>query len=160
MRRALAEVDPAQPVDRVDAEQEHLEGALAPRRFPLQLLALFGAVALVLSALGIYGVTAYGVAQRTREIGVRIAVGAQTADVLKMVMGNALRLAGAGVGLGLCAALLGARALSSQLYGVSARDPLTYAGISAVLAAVAILASWLPARRATRVDPAVALKAE
>jgi predicted permease len=160
MRRALAEVDPAQPVDRVDAEQDHLEGSLAPRRFPLQLLALFGAVALVLSALGIYGVTAYGVAQRTREIGIRIAVGAQTADVLKMVMGKALRMAGMGVGLGLCAALLGARALSSQLYGVSARDPITYAGISAVLAAVAVLASWLPAHRATRVDPAVALKAE
>ncbi len=160
LRAALAAIDPTQPVDWAQSFDERVDSALAPRRFPLQLLGAFAALALVLSALGIYGVTSYAVTQRTREIGVRIAIGAQTADVIRMVMGNALRLAGAGVGLGLCAALLGARALSSQLYGVSARDPLTYAGISAVLAAVAVLASWLPARRATRVDPAVALKAE
>jgi predicted permease len=160
MRRALAEIDAAQPVDQVDAYQDHLEGALAPRRFPLQLLGCFGALALVLSALGIYGVTAYGVAQRTREIGVRIAIGAQRRDVLRMIMGGALRLAGAGVLIGLAAALIGARLLASQLYGVSARDPLTYAAISALLAGVALVASWLPAHRATRVDPMSALRAE
>jgi ABC-type antimicrobial peptide transport system permease subunit len=160
LRAALTAIDPAQPVDWAQPFDDRVDSALAPRRFPLQLLGAFAALALVLSALGIYGVTSYAVTQRTREIGVRIAIGAQTADVLKMVMGNALRLAGTGVGVGLCVALAGSRALSSQLYGVSARDPLTYAAISALLAAVAGLASWLPARRAARVDPAVALRAE
>ena len=160
LRAALAAVDPAQPVDWAQPFAARIDSALSPRRFPLQLLAAFAALALALSALGIYGVTSYAVTQRTREIGVRIAIGAQASDVLRMVMGRALRLAGLGVGLGLCAALPGARILSAQLYGVSARDPATYAGISAVLAAVALLASWLPARRAARVDPAVALRAE
>ena len=160
LRAALASIDPAQPVDWAQPFTARIDSALSPRRFPLQLLAAFAALALVLSALGIYGVTSYAVSQRTREIGVRIAIGAQAGDVLRMVMGNALRLAGAGVVLGLCAALLFARVLSSQLYGVSGRDPLTYAAISAALAGVALLASWLPARRATRVDPAQALRAE
>ena len=160
VRRALAEIDATQAVDRVDLYADHLDGALAPRRFPLQLLGLFGAVALVLSALGIYGVTAYGVAQRTKEIGVRIAIGAQRRDVLRMIMGSALRLAGTGVLIGLGAALIGARLLASQLYGVSARDPFTYAAICGLLAAVALVASWVPAFRATRIDPMAALRAE
>ncbi len=117
-------------------------------------------MAVVLSALGIYGVTSYAVSQRTREIGVRIAIGAQARDVLGMIMGRALRLAAAGLALGLVVALAGGRVLANQLYGVSARDPLTFAGISALLAAVAVVASWLPARRATRVDPMTALRAE
>ena len=108
----------------------------------------------------IYGMTAYGVTQRTREIGVRIAIGAQRRDVLRMVMVGAVKLAAVGVALGLCGALIGARLLSSQLYGVGSRDPLTYAAMSALLAAVALVASWLPARRATRVDPVVALRTE
>jgi putative ABC transport system permease protein len=160
LRATLSSIDPAQPVDWAQALPERIDSALAPRRFPLQLLAAFAALALVLSALGIYGVTSYAVTQRTREIGVRIAIGAQARDVLGMVMGNALRLAGAGVLLGLFGALLFARVLSSQLFGVSGRDPLTYAAISVVLAGVALVASWLPARRATRVDPALALRAE
>jgi ABC-type antimicrobial peptide transport system permease subunit len=160
LRATLSSIDPAQPVDWAQPLPERIDSALAPRRFPLQLLAAFAALALVLSALGIYGVTSYAVTQRTREIGVRIAIGAQAKDVLGMVMGNALRLAGAGVLLGLCGALLFARVLSSQLFGVSGRDPLTYAAISVVLAGVALVASWLPARRATRVDPALALRAE
>jgi predicted permease len=160
VQRTLAEIDATQPVDRVDLFADHLEGALAPRRFPLQLLGLFGAVALVLSALGIYGVTAYGVAQRTKEIGVRIAIGAQRRDVLRMIMGGALRLAGTGVLIGLLAALIGARLLASQLYGVGARDPFTYAAICALLATVALVASWVPAWRATRIDPMAALRAE
>jgi predicted permease len=160
LRTALSAIDPAQPVDWAEPFEARIDSALAPRRFPLQLLAAFAALALVLSALGIYGVTSYAVTQRTREIGVRIAIGAQPSDVLGMVMGNAMRLAGLGLALGLCAALLGARVLASQLYGVSGRDPLTYLAISAVLAAVALLASWLPARRATRVDPMTALRAE
>jgi ABC-type antimicrobial peptide transport system permease subunit len=100
------------------------------------------------------------VAQRTKEIGVRIAIGAQRRDVLRMIMGSALRLAGTGVLIGLGAALIGARLLSSQLYGVSARDPFTYAAICALLAAVALVASWVPAFRATRIDPMAALRAE
>ncbi|HWE25373.1 MAG TPA: FtsX-like permease family protein, partial [Myxococcales bacterium] len=157
---ALAEIDRGQPVDWIAPFEERIAGALAPRRFPLQLLGAFAALAVVLSALGIYGVTAYGVAQRTKEIGVRIAIGARQRDVLRMVMLGAIRLAGAGVAIGLSGALLGARLLSSQLYGVGSRDPLTYAGMSIMLALVAVVASWLPARRATRVDPLVALRAE
>jgi putative ABC transport system permease protein len=160
LRAALAGIDAAQPVDWVQPYEERVDSALAPRRFPLQLLGAFAALALALSALGIYGVTSYAVTQRTREIGVRIAIGAQPRDVLAMVMGSALRLSGIGVGIGLLVSLLGARVLASLLYGVSARDPLTYTGIAALLAAVALFASWLPARRATRVDPAVALRAE
>jgi putative ABC transport system permease protein len=160
LRGALAGIDRAQPVDWAQPLVDRIETALAPRRFPLQLLAAFAGLALALSALGIYGVTSYLVTQRTREIGVRIAIGAQASDVLRMVMGGALRLAGTGAVLGLGAALVGAGVLSSQLYGVSSRDPLTYAGICAVLGAVVLAASWLPARRATRVDPAVALRSE
>ena len=160
IRAALAGIDVAQPVDWAQPLEERIASALAPRRFPLQLLAAFAALALALSALGIYGVTSYLVTQRTREIGVRIAIGAQPSDVLRMVMGGALRLAGAGAAVGLGVALIGAGVLSSQLYGVGARDPLTYAVICSVLGGVVLAASWLPARRATRVDPAVALRAE
>jgi len=160
VQAALAEVDRGQPADWIAPFEQRIVGALAPRRFPLQLLGIFAALALVLSALGIYGVTAYGVTQRTRELGVRIAIGAQRADVLRMVLVGAVKLAALGVGLGLAGALIGARLLASQLYGVGARDPLTYAAMSALLAAVALVASWLPARRATRVDPMVALRAE
>jgi predicted permease len=160
VREALVGIDPTQPVDRVDAFESHVEGALAARRFPLQLLGAFAGLALVLSALGIYGVTAYGVTRRTKEIGVRIAIGAQRTDVLRMVMSGAARLAAIGVGIGVVGALVGARLLSSQLYGVSARDPLVYAGISLLLALVALFASLLPALRATRVDPMSALRSE
>ena len=160
LREALASVDPSQPVDWVEPFESRIGKALVPRRFPLQLLAVFAALAVVLSALGIYGVTAYGVTQRTREIGVRIAIGARRRDVLRMVMVGAVRLAALGVCIGLFAALAGARLLASQLYGVSARDPLTYAAISLLLALVALAASLLPALRATRVDPMSALRAE
>jgi predicted permease len=160
VRSALAGIDLAQPVDWAQPLVERIDSALAPRRFPLQLLAAFAVLALTLSALGIYGVTSYLVTQRTREIGVRIAIGAQASDVLRMVMRGALRLAVAGAAVGLGAALIGGRVLSSQLYGVSSRDPLTYAAICVVLGGVVLAASWLPARRATRVDPAVALRAE
>ncbi|HYV64676.1 MAG TPA: ABC transporter permease [Myxococcales bacterium] len=160
VQAALMDLDRSQPADWVAPFEQRIAGALAPRRFPLQLLGVFAALALVLSALGIYSVTAYGVTQRTREIGVRIAIGALQRDVLRMVMWGALKLAAAGVALGLCGAMAGARLLSSQLYGVGSRDPLTYAAISGLLTAVALVASWLPARRATRVDPVIALRTE
>ena len=160
IQAALADVDAGQPPDWVVPFEDRIAGALAPRRFPLQLLGAFAVLAMVLSALGIYGVTAYGVTQRTREIGVRLAVGAQRSDVVRMVMGGAVRLAVLGVAIGLVGALAGARLLSSQLYGIRSRDPLTLASISALLAVVALVASWLPAQRATRVDPIIALRAE
>ncbi|MCA1828031.1 MAG: ABC transporter permease [Myxococcales bacterium] len=160
VREALTSVDATQPVDRVEPFADRISGALAARRFPLQLLGLFAGLALVLSALGIYGVTAYGVTQRTQEIGVRIAIGAQRGDVLRMIMGGALKLAALGVAIGLFAALLGGQILASQLYGVSARDPLTFAAIPVLLALVALVASFLPARKAASVDPMSALRTE
>jgi len=133
---------------------------LAPPRLTALLLGAFAALALFITAAGISGVIAYSVSQRTQEIGVRIAIGAQRRDVLRMVMGGAVRLAALGVALGLCGALLGAQLLSAQLYGVSSRDPISYAGISLLLSLVALAASILPAMRATRLDPMSALRAE
>jgi ABC-type antimicrobial peptide transport system permease subunit len=134
--------------------------SLAARRLNLWLLGIFAGIALVLSAAGLYGVISYLVAQRTREIGVRIALGAQTRDVVGMVMGQGARLTAVGIALGLLGALAFTRVLASLLDGVSARDPLTFAGVAALLAAVALLATWLPARRAARVDPMTAIRNE
>ena len=160
LRAALARIDPSQPVDRVVPLSEVVASSLAARRFPLQLLAVFAALALVLSAVGIYGVTAYGVARRTREIGVRMAVGASGASVVRMILGGALRTVAIGVCLGTLGALTAGRLIASQLYGVGARDPLTYLVIAAVLAVVALAASGIPALRATRIDPMAALRAD
>jgi predicted permease len=160
LRAALTRVDPAQPVDRVTPLSELLSTSLAARRFPLQLLAVLGALALALSAVGIYGVTACSVVQRTREIGVRMAVGASAGSVLGMVLGGSLRSVGLGLCLGTAGALAGARLIASQLYGVSARDPLTYVAIAALLALVGLVASAIPALRATRIDPMAALRTE
>jgi len=158
VRQALSRVDPAQPVDRVLPLED--ASSLAVRRFPLQLLAAFAALALLLSAVGIYGVTSYAVAQRTREIGVRMAVGASAASVIRMVLSGALRTVVAGICVGAVAALAGSKLIASQLYGISARDPLTYAVIAALLGLVAVAASGVPALRATRIDPMAALRAE
>jgi putative ABC transport system permease protein len=160
LRQALAGIDQSQPVDFVEPFEARISAALAPRRFPLQLFAAFAGLALALCAVGIYGVTAYGVTQRTREIGVRIAIGATAGEVVRMVVRSAARLAALGVAIGLCGALLLARLLESQLFGISARDPLTYACISALLGLVAIFASFLPALRAARTDPMTALRSE
>jgi ABC-type antimicrobial peptide transport system permease subunit len=110
--------------------------------------------------IGLYGTLAFAVSQRTREIGVRIALGAQTADVLKLVVGQGLRLAFAGMAIGLLAALAATRVMKSLLYGVSATDPLTFIVIALLLTFVALLACWIPARRATKVDPMIALRCE
>jgi ABC-type antimicrobial peptide transport system permease subunit len=126
----------------------------------MTLLSLFAAVALALAALGIYGVMAYSVEQRAREIGIRMALGADGGRVQRMVVGGGLRLAALGVAMGVLAALLGTRVLASLVYNVSTTDPLTIAATGALLIASALLASWVPARRATRVDPATALRAE
>ena len=130
------------------------------RRFAMQLLALFAAAALALSAVGIYGVIAYGVAQRTREIGIRMALGARPADVRRMLLLEGGKLAGAGVAIGLAGSVLLTRAMSALLYEVGPRDPMTLVSVPAVLAGVALAATFFPARRASRVDPTTALRSE
>jgi putative ABC transport system permease protein len=160
VREAVRKVDPGLPLYRVTTMETVIAESLASRRLNLWLLGIFAAMALILSAAGLYGVISYLVAQRTREIGVRIALGAQTRDVVGMVMRQGTRLTAAGVVLGLIGALPFTWVLQSLLYGVSARDPLTFASIAALLAAVALLATWLPARRAARVDPMVAIRNE
>ena len=134
--------------------------AVAPPHFRTLLVSMFALVGLALAALGIYGVMAYAVSQRTHEFGVRMALGADRAAVLRMVLGEAMRLSAAGVGLGLVGAFLTSRLLRSLLFGVTPSDAPTFAAIVGLLAATALVASYIPARRATRVDPMVALRYE
>ena len=160
MRQAIREVDPNQPVANVRTMDEVLGRVTAQRRLGMILLATFAALGLLLAALGIYGVLSYFVVQHTREIGVRMALGAQPGDVLRLVIGKGLRLALTGVVVGLIGAFVLTRLMKSLLFGVSAIDPLTFAGVTVMLTVVAILACYIPARRATRVDPMVALRYE
>jgi predicted permease len=159
-RAAIRELDPNLPLFDVKTFDEHMRFALFPPRVAATVLGAFGLVALTLAAIGIYGVTSYSVSQRTREIGIRMALGAQLNDVLKLILGNGLKLMAIGVVLGLLGAFLLTRALTSLLSGVSATDPLTFVFVSLVLVLVALLATYLPARRATKVDPLKALRYE
>jgi ABC-type antimicrobial peptide transport system permease subunit len=153
-------LDPNLPLYEVKTLNEHMRLALFPGRIAATVLSGFGVVALVLSAIGIYGVTSYSVAQRTREIGIRMALGARLGDVLRLVIGNGLKLMAIGVGLGLVGAYVLTRALTSLLSGISPTDPVTFVFVSLLLVAVAVLATYIPARRATKVDPLVALHYE
>lgn len=160
IRAAVHGVDPSQPVSDLKTMDERIALSMGPRRSAVTLLSVFAAMALTLAAVGLFGLIRYNVTQRTQEIGVRMALGASPSDVLRMVLGESLRLALVGVAGGLVAAFALTRVLSSLLYGVSATDPLTFAGMALLLICVALLASWIPAHRATRVDPLVALRYE
>ncbi|HEX3644690.1 MAG TPA: ABC transporter permease [Vicinamibacterales bacterium] len=158
VRSAVAALDPEQPMADVRTMDEWLARSLEGRRAPMLLLALFGAVALTLSAVGIYGVLAFGVAQRAREFGIRQALGAEPRTILALVLGQGMRTAGIGVALGLAGAVALTRYLQSLLFGVGAYDLSVYAGVTILLLGVALAACYIPARRATRVAPTVALR--
>ncbi len=160
VRAAMKEVDSALASNEFTTLDDLLDRAIAPRRLTTGLLSSFSLLALLLAALGLYGVVAYSTSQRTREVGTRMALGAQPGDVMRLVVGEGLRLAGAGAAVGLAAAFFGARLIQSQLFGVAPTDPATFAASGLLLVAVATLASWVPARRAAKVDPMVALRCE
>src|SRR5438094_129076 len=160
VQRAVAELDKDLPVASLRTMDQLMGESKAPPRFRTILVSLFAIVGLTLASIGIYGVMAYAVAERTHEIGVRLALGADRADVLGMVLGEAMRLAAAGVAIGLAGAAATTQLMRSLLFGVTPSDVPTFAGIAALLAATAFVASYIPARRATRVDPMVALRYE
>jgi len=160
IKNAIWAVDKDQPVFNIKTMDEIIAGVVSAPRLAFILLGVFAFLALALAAVGIYGVASYSVSQRTHEIGIRMALGARESDVLKLVVGRGLMLGVVGVGLGVAGALVLTRFLASMLYGIRPSDPLTYLGVSLLLAAVAIVASYIPARRATKVDPMEALRYE
>ncbi|HEV2498407.1 MAG TPA: ABC transporter permease [Terriglobia bacterium] len=160
VERAVKDANPDLPVGHVRSMEQVLSVSLAFQRLLMTLMSLFAGLALVLAAVGIYGVLSYWVSQQTREIGIRMALGARKEDILRAMIRRGLGLAAAGIGIGLAAALLLSRLIASQLYGVKPDDPVTFVSVSIVLAAVALFACYIPARRATKVDPIVALRYE
>jgi predicted permease len=160
VRAAVHEVAPDLPVSNLRTLEQVVSDSVAARRFNLLLLGLFAALAMTLSAVGIYGITSYAVVQRTRELGLRMALGAERGAVLRLLVGEAGALAGLGLLIGLAAALAVTRVLASLLYGVGSTDPLTFAGVSLALILIAMLSAYVPGRRATEVDPMVALRSE
>jgi putative ABC transport system permease protein len=160
VRHEILAIDPDQPIAEVRTMEQRISESLSSRRFNMLLLGSFAALALVLAGIGIYGLVAYSVTQRTHEIGVRVALGAQNRDVLTLLVGEGMTLALLGVGVGLAAALALTRVMSGLLFGVSPTDPATFGTITVVLARVALAASYVPARRAARVNPVTALRNE
>ena len=160
VRERIWSLDRQQPLYNIRTAEQVLERSIARPRFNMLLIAILASVALVLAAVGIYGVISCSVTQRTHEIGVRMALGASASDVLKLVIGQGMLLAGAGLALGLVAAFAATRIMASLLFGVTATDPVTYFGLSVLLGLIALLACYIPARRATKVNPVTALRAE
>ncbi|HWK10516.1 MAG TPA: ABC transporter permease, partial [Vicinamibacterales bacterium] len=160
VREQVHAVDASLPVSRVRPLDEVVSRSISQPRFYMLLLTIFAGVALVLASVGIFGVLSYAVAQRTREIGIRMALGAQERTVLQMIVGHAMVLVLAGIGIGAALALVVSRGMSTMLFSVTATDPTTFVSVAAILCAVALVASYVPARRATRVDPIVALRSE
>ena len=160
VKAAIARVDKDQPLTRVRTMDEVAAEATSQPRFRAELVGVFAVLALVLAAVGIFGVLAFSVGQRAREFGIRVALGARTHDVLRLVLGGALKMTAAGVVIGLVAAALLTRFLGTLLFAVQPTDPVTFAGTAAMLTLAALVACALPAWRATRVDPAVTLRQE
>ncbi|HMX29284.1 MAG TPA: ABC transporter permease, partial [Blastocatellia bacterium] len=160
VRQALAELDRDQPLYNLKTLEQHLSDAVARRRFPMVMLGTFALVALLLSAAGLFAVMSQMVSQRTHEIGIRVALGAGSRDVLRLIVGQGMKLVAAGVALGLFGAFGLARLIAGLLYGVKAADPLSVLAASGLLIGVAFVACWIPAWRATKVDPMVALRCE
>jgi len=159
-RKAVAAIDPDVPLANITTQEDLRDQNINEERTFATLCGSLAALAVLLSCIGLYGLMAFNVARRTGEVGVRMALGAQRSDIARPILREALLLAGAGLAVGLPAALALTRLIKSQLYGVTPTDPLTLAAGAILLLAVALLAAWLPARRASRVDPMIALRAE
>jgi ABC-type antimicrobial peptide transport system permease subunit len=160
IEQAIHAIDKDLPVFAIQPMNQVLGNARAQRRLTMTVLVSFAALALLLAAVGIYGVISYSVKQRTRELGIRMALGAQRRDVLKLILAQGLKLTLVGAAIGLLAAFALTRWMESLLFGVRPTDPLTFVVIALLLLSVALLACWVPARRATKVDPIIALRAE
>ena len=160
LRQNIAEIDPTVPVSRVKVWSELIADSFGDRQLNLWFVGTFAVVALMLAAMGIYSVISYGVAQRTREIAVRAAVGAQRSDVFRLLLIEAAKLIGVGIGVGLLVALCLMQLMQGLLYGVGATDPQTFFGVIVILMGVGLLANYLPTRRAMKIDPVIALRQE
>lgn len=160
IRSAIQGLDPDVPIATIATMEENIAGSMGQRRFSMLLLGLFAALALTLASIGIYGVMSFAVTQRSHELGVRMTLGATRRDVLQLVMRNGMLLVIAGAGIGALGSLALKRVIQSQLFGVSAADPVTWVAVTATLLGVAALATLIPAMRATRVDPVAALREE
>jgi len=158
LRRAITQIDPNLPAFSIATMQDMTQNQIANSNFTTLLLTIFSAVALVLAVIGVYGVMSYSVEQRRHEIGIRIALGAGRTDVYRLLIGRGMGLVAAGLALGIALALALARLMTDLLYGVGARDPITFAAVSIVMITVGILASYIPANRASRVDPMIAVR--
>ena len=160
LRQKVRELDPDLPMANIRTMEDWVSNSAAQPRLNARLLTLFAAIALVIAAIGIYAVLAYSVTQRTQEIGLRIALGAQPGRVLRLVVGEGMKVGLIGIGVGLVGAAVAAKALSTLVYGVPVRDPATFAGVALALVTIALAACFIPARRAAKVDPMVALRYE